>query len=191
MGTEAGAKGFRCAGLDARVMAFLFDSIVLLAFLALFGMIAMFQILARSNFGDTDPSDATYNMAVGIIAAVVPFWLLFNVYLQSRRGQSVGKYIVGIRVARSDGKRLNVFNAFWRMIFLDPLLFHPLLAAPWLLLAVVGTMRTANGVVLIATVTVVVLSIVAAPVALAAMLADGQRRALHDRISGTLVVGGS
>ena len=191
MGTEADAKGFRCAGLDARVMAFLFDSIVLLAFLALFGMIAMFQILARSNFGDTDPSDATYNMAVGIVAAVVPFWLLFNVYLQSRRGQSVGKYIVGIRVARSDGKRLNVFNAFWRMIFLDPLLFHPLLAAPWLLLAVVGTMRTANGVVLIATVTVVVLSIVAAPVALAAMLADGQRRALHDRISGTLVVSGS
>ena len=44
--------------------------------------------------------------------------------------------------------------------------------------------------VLVATATVLLLSIVAAPVALAAILSDGRHRALHDRIVGTLVVSG-
>ena len=96
---------------------------------------------------------------------------------------------MGIRIARSDGGRIGVTRAFARLLLLDPVLFHPLLAVPWALLVVYGTMLTQNTVVLVATATVLLLSIVAAPVALAAILADGRRRALHDRIAGTLVVG--
>ena len=76
------------------------------------------------------------------------------------------------------------------MLLLDPVLFHPLLAIPWALLVVYGTMLTSNALVLVATATVLLLSIVAAPVALAAILSDGRHRALHDRIVGTLVVSG-
>jgi len=172
-------------------VAFIFDTIILLAFLALFAMVAMFQLLARSSFGDADAPDSAYYAALGIIAGVVPFWLLFNVWLLSWRGQTVGKYIVGIRIARSDGGRIGAPRAFARLLLLDPVLFHPLLAVPWALLVVYGTMLTQNTVVLVATATVLLLSIVAAPVALAAILADGRRRALHDRITGTLVVGGA
>ena len=167
----------------------MFDTVILLAFLALFAMVAMLQLLARSSFGDTDPPDSAYYTALGIIAGVVPFWLLFNVWLQSWRGQTVGKYIVGIRVARPDGGRIGMPRALVRTLLLDPVLFHPLLAIPWALLVIYGTMLTSNTLVLVATMTVLLLSIVAAPVALAAMLSDGRRRALHDRIVGTLVVG--
>jgi uncharacterized RDD family membrane protein YckC len=177
------------AGLEARVAAFIFDTIILLAFLAVFAIVAMLQLLARSSFGDADPPDSAYYAALGIIAAVVPFWLIFNAWLQAWRGQTVGKYIVGIRIARDDGGRPGVVRTFARLLLLDPVLFHPLLAVPWALLVVYGTMLTSNALVLVATLTVLLLSVIAAPVALAAILSDGRRRALHDRIAGTLVVG--
>lgn len=178
------------AGLEPRLVAFIFDTIILLAFLALFAIVAMFQLLARSNFGDADPPDSAYYAALGIIAGVVPFWLIFNVWLLSWRGQTVGKYIVGLRIERADGTGLpGLRRTFARTLLLDPILFHPLLAVPWALLVVYGTMLTSNTLVLIATMTVLLLSLVASPIALAAMLSDGRRRALHDRIAGTLVVG--
>jgi len=177
------------ARLEARLVAFIFDTIILLAFLAIFAIVAMLQLLARSSFGDADPPDSAYYAALGIIAAVVPFWLVFNVWLQSWRGQTVGKYIVGIRIARDDGGRPGVVRTFARLLLLDPVLFHPLLAIPWALLVVYGTMLTSNTLVLVGTLTVLLLSVIAAPVALAAILSDGRRRALHDRIAGTLVVG--
>jgi len=177
------------ARLEARLVAFIFDTIILLAFLAIFAIVAMLQLLARSSFGDADPPDSAYYAALGIIASVVPFWLVFNVWLQSWRGQTVGKYIVGIRIARDDGGRPGVVRTFARLLLLDPVLFHPLLAIPWALLVVYGTMLTSNTLVLVATLTVLLLSVIAAPVALAAILSDGRRRALHDRIAGTLVVG--
>jgi len=180
----------RGAGLQARLLAFIFDTVILVAFLALFGMIAMFQLLARGNFGDSEPPDSAFYAAIGIVAGVIPFWLLFNVWLLSWRGQTVGKYIVGIRIARSDGGRLGGFRALFRMFLLNPLLFHPVLTVPWTLLVILGTQQTGNAVVLFTTATVLVLSVLATPVALATVLADRKRRALHDRIVDTLVVGG-
>ncbi len=169
-------------------MAFIFDTIILLAFASVFAVVALFQFLVQSNFGEDDPPDSSYYLALGIIAAVVPFWLVFNLWLQMWRGQSVGKYIVGIRVARSDGGRLNLFGALWRMLTLNPLLFHPILMFPWALLAIFGTMLTQNLIVLIVTVTLALLSLLAPLIALVAVSGDKQRRALHDRIAGTLVV---
>jgi uncharacterized RDD family membrane protein YckC len=179
------------AGLEARLIAFIFDTVILLAFLALFGIVAMLQLLARSNFGDADPPDSAYYAALGIVAGIVPFWLLFNVWLLTWRGQTVGKYIVGIKVTRDDGGRPGILRTFARMLLLDPVLFHPLLAVPWALLVVGGTTLTSNTLVLVATVTVLLLSLFASPVALAAVLSDRRRRGLHDRIVGTLVIGGA
>lgn len=185
-----GSSEPRGAGLQARLVAFIFDTVILVAFLALFGMIAMFQLLVRSNFGDSDPPNAAFYAAIGIVAAVIPFWVLFNVWLLSWRGQTVGKYIVGIRIARSDGGRLGSFRALLRMFLLNPLLFHPALVIPWTLLVVLSTQQTRNAVVLFTTATVLVLSVLATPVALVTVLSDRKRRALHDRIVDTLVVAG-
>jgi uncharacterized RDD family membrane protein YckC len=186
--STATAPKLRSAGLEARLVAFIFDTIILLAFAAVFAVIALFQFLVQSNFGEHDPPDSSYYLALGIIAAVVPFWLTFNLWLQVWRGQTVGKYIVGIRVTRNDGRRLGLVSALWRMLMLNPLLFHPILMIPWALLAIFGTMLTENLVVLIVTVTLALLSLLAPLIALVAVSADKQRRALHDRIAGTLVV---
>ncbi len=178
----------RGAGLQARFVAFIFDTVVLVAFLALFGMIAMFELLARSSFGDGDPPNSAFYAAIGIVAAVIPFWVLFNVWLLWWRGQTVGKYIVGIHISRGDGGRLGGFRALLRMFLLNPLLFHPVLTIPWALLVILSTERTGNAIVLSTTATVLVLSVLATPVALVTVLFDEKRRALHDRIVDTLVV---
>ncbi|MGD0766560.1 MAG: RDD family protein [Dehalococcoidia bacterium] len=191
MGAALQSRGFRCAGLEARLVAFLFDSVILLAFTAVFATIALLQLLARSDFGNNDPPNSSFYLAVALIVAVVPFWLVFNVALELWRGQTVGKYIVGIKIARSDGDDIGWGRAVWRLLVLNPLLFHPLLIVPWALLAVYALSVTVNVVVLIAIVALVLLSLVASPVALISILADRQRRALHDRIAGTLVVQGA
>ncbi len=178
----------RCAGLEARLVAFIFDTIILLAFTSVFVAVALFQLLVKSDFGEADPPDSSFYAALAIVVAVIPFWLAFNVWLCLWRGQTVGKYIVGIRIARNDGGRLSAVDALSRLLTLNPLLFHPVLIVPWSLLAVFGTSLTLNAVVLAATVTLVLLSLVAAPVALVAVLLDKQRRALHDRVARTLVV---
>jgi uncharacterized RDD family membrane protein YckC len=180
----------RCAGLEARIVAFLFDTVILLAFFSVFLMISLFQLLLRSDFGKIDPPDSAFYAALGTIIGVVPFWLAFNLWLLMWRGQSVGKYIVGIRVAGSggDGDGLGLRQAAARILLLDPLLFHPLLAIPWALLAVVATSLTINIVVLVVTVSVALLSLLSPFIALGAMIVDKDRRGLHDRIAGTLVV---
>ena len=185
------SRGFRCAGLEARLVAFLFDSVILLAFTAVFATIALLQLLASSDFGNSDPPESSFYAAVAVIVAVIPFWLVFNVALELWRGQTVGKYIVGIKITRSDGDAIGWGRAFWRLLLLNPLLFHPLLIVPWALLAVYALSITVNVVVLIAIVALALLSLLAGPVALIAILADRQRRALHDRIAGTLVVQGA
>lgn len=177
-----------CAGLEARIVAFVFDTIILLAFFSLFLMVSLFQLLLLSDFGDVDPPDSAFYTALGIIVGVVPFWFAFNLWLLMWRGQSVGKYIVGVKVAGSDGGGLSFRQAVARILLLDPLLFHPLLAIPWALLAIFATSLTVNVVVLIVTVGVALLSLLSPLIALGAMMTDKQRRALHDRITGTLVV---
>jgi uncharacterized RDD family membrane protein YckC len=177
--------------VEARLVAFVFDSVILLAFTAVFATIALLQLLMRSDFGKGDPPESSFYTAVAVIVAVIPFWLVFNLVLELWRGQTVGKYIVGITITRSDGGRLGWGGALWRLLLLNPLLFHPMLIIPWALLAVYALSVTLNVVVLVAIIALVLLSLLAPPVALIAILIDRQRRALHDRIAGTLVVQGA
>lgn len=169
-------------------MAFIFDTIILLAFALVFAVIGALQLLLRSNFGEDDPPDSAFHIAFWIVMAIIPFWLAFNVWLNVWRGQSVGKYIVGIRVSRADGHPLTVRDSLWRMLLLNPLLFHPLLMLPWMLMAAYGMFRTPGIVVFVAAGTLALLSLAAPFIALIAVLFDGERRALHDRIAGTLVI---
>ncbi|MDI6857506.1 MAG: RDD family protein [Dehalococcoidia bacterium] len=178
----------RYAGLEARVVAFLFDTIILLAFSSVFLTASLFQLLLRSDFGEVDPPDSAFYTSLGMIVAVVPFWFAFNLWLLMWKGQSVGKYIVGIRVAGANGSGLTLGQAAARILLLDPLLFHPLLAVPWALLAIFATSLTLNVVVLVVTVSLALLSLLSPLIALGAMAFDEQRRGLHDRIAGTLVV---
>lgn len=178
----------RGASLSARAVAYAVDSVVLLSFLALGAFAAGLQLLIRSDFGDVDPPDSAFNTILGISVSLVPLWGVLNTALLRWRGQTAGQYVVGICVVRADGSALGWATALIRLLVLHPLLFHPFLAPAWLLVAYIATAQTVSAVVLVVTGALVFLSLVAPVVAALMVLGDGQRRALHDRIAGTMVV---
>lgn len=180
--------GLKRARLEARLVAFLVDSVILLSFILVFMAIAGLQLLVTSKFGDVDPPDSSFWAVLAITVAVVPFWAILNVGLYLWRGQSVGQYVAGIKVVRIDGTAPNLGGTVVRLLVLNPLLFHPFLAVLWALVAAIATSVTVSEVVLAATVTMVLLSLASPFVALAAATFDKERRALHDRVTGTVVV---
>jgi uncharacterized RDD family membrane protein YckC len=176
------------ARLEARLVAFLVDSVVLLSFVLVFLAVAGLQLLIASDFGEKDPPGSSYYAVLAIVMAVIPLWLAFNVVLCHWRGQTVGKYVADIKVVREDGRRLGLWTSLVRFLPLHPLLFHPFLALLWLLTAAVATSVTLSAAVLVVTLALVFLSLAAPFLATGSVLVDGKRRALHDRVAGTTVV---
>ena len=169
-------------------MAFAVDSVVLLSFTLVLLAVAGLQLLIVSDFGEEDPPDASFYAILGIVMAVIPLWLAFNVALCRWRGQTVGKYVAGIRVVRENGRPLDVWTSLARFLVLHPLLFHPFLALLWLLTAAITTSVTLSAAVLVVTLALVFLSLAAPFLAAGSVLLDGRRRAIHDRATGTMVV---
>jgi uncharacterized RDD family membrane protein YckC len=178
----------RRSRLEARLVAFVVDSVVLLSFVLILLAVAGFQLLIASDFGKEDPPGSSFYAILAIAMAVIPLWLTFNVVLCHWRGQTVGKYVADIKVVRDDGRPLDTRTSLIRFLLLHPLLFHPFLAFPWLLTAAVATSVTVNAAVLVITLALVFLSLAGPFLAIGSILLDGKRRALHDRVAGTTVV---
>jgi uncharacterized RDD family membrane protein YckC len=189
MPAEAPLTTLRVARLNARISAYLIDSAVLLGFIFIFFIIAGLILLLNSDLGKHDAPDSAYYafMAV-LLGGTIIGWTLFNVALIAWRGQTVGKYIIGIRTVSEDGRALRPGRAFLRWIALHPLLFHPLLLPVWAAFALLATFVTLSQLVLVITLALLLLWIVSPAVALATVLLDPSRRALHDRLAGTIVV---
>jgi len=184
----ASVPTLRGARLEARLVAFVVDSVVLLSFVLVFLAVAGLQLLIASDFGKEDPPDSSFYAILAISMAVIPLWLAFNVVLCHWRGQTVGKYVAAIKVVRDDGRPLDLRTSLVRFLLLHPLLFHPFLALLWLLTAAVATSVTVSVAVLVVTLALVFLSLAGPFLATGSILLDGRRRALHDRVAGTTVV---
>ena len=188
MTTTPTAPTLRKARLEARLVAFLVDSVILLSFVLVLMAVAGLQLLIASDFGDEDAPDASYYAILAIVMAVIPLWLAFNVALCQWRGQTVGKYVADIRVVSADGRPPGLGRSLARFLLLHPLLFHPFLALLWLPTAAIIFSLTFSAAVLTGTMAVMFLSIFATFLAAGSILVDGRRRALHDRVTGTMVV---
>jgi uncharacterized RDD family membrane protein YckC len=184
----ASVPTLRGARLEARLVAFVVDSVVLLSFVFVFLAVAGLQLLIASDFGKEDPPDSSFYAILAIAMAVIPLWLAFNVVLCHWRGQTVGKYVAAIKVVRDDGRPLDLRTSLVRFLPLHPLLFHPFLALLWLLTAAVATSVTVSVAVLVVTLALVFLSLAGPFLATGSVLLDDRRRALHDRVAGTTVV---
>ncbi len=102
------------AGLEVRIVAFILDLVVLIAFGMLFVAAAIAYILIF--YGDDPPDRATY-IAGGIVASyVVVFVPLYQVLLWSSRGQTVGKMAVRIKVVSREGGRLSKGRSALRLL---------------------------------------------------------------------------
>jgi len=184
----ATAPTLKRARLETRLLAFLVDSVVLLSFTLVLLAVSGLQLLIASDFGEKDPPDSSFYAILAIVMAVIPLWLAFNVVLCRWRGQTVGKYVADIKVARTDGRPLGLWTSLVRLLLLHPLLFHPFLALLWVMTGAILTSLTVSAAVLVVTFALAFLSLAAPFLATGSVLLDGERRALHDRVAGTTVV---
>ncbi|HXF50805.1 MAG TPA: RDD family protein, partial [Dehalococcoidia bacterium] len=146
-----------------------------------------FQLLASSDFGEQDPPEAGYWAFVSILMGTILFWSVFTLAIVWWRGQTAGQYVAGLRIQRLDGGK-PTFGQLLRWWFgLNPLFFNPLMMIPWLLLAGIAITRALNVAALATTGGLALLCLLVPIVALVTALI-GERRPLHDRLSGTTVV---
>ena len=177
------------AHLNARISAYLVDSIILLAFILVSFVIAGAQILFTSDLGENDPPDAAYYAFVAIlVGGSILAWSAFNVALMRWRGQTAGMYVIGIRTVGEDTPRLTAKRALFRWLAFHPLLFHPLLLPLWVILAFLVVSLALPQIVLVVVLALAVLCLVSPIASLLAVLFDPKRRAPHDRLARTLVV---
>jgi len=183
--TPAGEHG---GAFRARIGGYVVDMVIFAAVAMLVMVIAGAVILLATDGAEQDATNAELYTFVSIIGLGTPlFWTLLNVSLLSMRGQTGGQYVAGVRVEDEDGRpaRFKTVLAWW--FCLNPLLYSwpmalvagaPIAALLFLVLNVFALFVLA----------LVVLVCVAAPiVAFASAMANGENRALHDRVAGIVV----
>jgi len=99
------------APLQLRIVAFVLDSIVMLALFAVFFAVGGLQVLLR---GDDPPDSAVYIWVAILVTFFFPFAPLFFAALWWWRCQSPGMMAVGIGVADREGYRLSFGRALLR-----------------------------------------------------------------------------
>lgn len=177
------ANRYEHAGASARILAYLIDSVVLFCFSIVFLVAAFLVLFLDSDRGRDEISDGEGWAMVALLLACLPAWVAFNVVLTLRRGQTLGQYLLGLRLAGEDGSpppRSRVL-IFW--LSLHPLVFHPILAGAWLLLVWVLLAKTTNEFIVVVAGAMALLCFVAPLANLAFMLSDPQRRTIHDRLA--------
>lgn len=188
----APAVALRIAHVNARISAYLVDTVVLVAFLMVFFVIAGGQLLLTSDMGRGDPPDASFAAFAAIFSfGLILAWTAFNVGLTAWRGQTAGKYVVGIKVTGEAGERPSTIRVLVRWFGLHPLLFHPFLIVSWAILLFLGFSEVSgvlSQIVYVLAGALLVLCIIAPVVALVYAVFDSDRRALHDRLASTIVV---
>jgi uncharacterized RDD family membrane protein YckC len=175
------------AGAGARILAYLIDSVVLFCFSIVFLVAASLVLFIDSDQGRDEISNGEGWAVVAIVLANLPAWVLVNLLLTLRRGQTVGQYLMGLGIVAEDGSqpRLGALASYW--LSLHPLVFHPLMSLAWLFLVWLLLAKTTNDIAVIVAGAMALLCFVAPVAGLALMLVDRQRRALHDRLSGLRV----
>lgn len=172
------------AGASARVLAYLIDSVVLFCFSIIFLLAAGMVLFLDSNQGRDQISDAEAWAFVGIMTSMVPAWLLVTWATYQRMGQTVGQFVLGLRVQNEDGTSPRGRQLLLYLLALHPLLFHPLFCGVWFLFAYVGISLANSDAVFVLGVMLGLLSLVAPLIGLVFLLSDPQRRTIHDRLAG-------
>jgi len=175
------------AGASARVLAYLIDSVVLFCFSIVFLLAAGLVLFLDSDQGRDQISDAEAWAFVGIMTAMVPSWLLAGWAMYVRMGQTVGQYVMGLRVQNEDGTSPRARRLLLYLLALHPLLFHPLFCGVWFLFAYVGISLADSGALFIMGLMLGLLSLLAPLVGVVFMLSDPKRRTIHDRLAGLRV----
>jgi uncharacterized RDD family membrane protein YckC len=175
------------AGLGARLVAYLLDSVFLSLFALVFAIIGGAIVFFSSDGGETNPSDEAFSALVVVILLTMPAWLLFTVVMFWRRGQSIGQYLMGLEITRDDGGVPGNAQIAAFSLCLHPLLFNPIMAIIWAYAAYQSLIQESLLFVIIS-ITMAVLCVAAPFAGLAFAAADRRRRGIHDRLAGMRVI---
>jgi uncharacterized RDD family membrane protein YckC len=104
------------AGFPLRVVSAILDGVFLIALAALIAAAAGFFILARTSWGDTDPSDGTYVISATILCTFLIVAPLYFVLLWYWRGQTLGQVAVRVAVTDREGYHISLRQSFVRLI---------------------------------------------------------------------------
>ncbi|MEK7692624.1 MAG: RDD family protein [Chloroflexota bacterium] len=177
------------AGIRARAGGYVVDMVIFAAIAMIVVVFAGFLLLAMTDWAKQDPSDPQFYTFLAIIGLGTPIvWTGLNLALLATRGQTGGQYVAGLRLVREDGSRLSPREAAAWWLCFNPLLFS------WPMAGVAGLPLAAVIALILSQLTIVVFGVVmiicvASPIiAVVSALMDGQHRALHDRIAGTVAV---
>lgn len=189
-GRFAGPLELQAAPLRRRVLAELVDGSIVAA-LALLALAPIW--LARGSVtGDSGllglPTESTTSGAMLITALentiVLAIWVIYSAKFTGRvggwNGQTPGRRAADIRIAAADGHPLTVRAAWLRTLVISTLASGPMIVGA-LIDALAGTTPTAYEIGPFAGIGLMF-------VALLPALVGGQRRALHDRAAGTVVL---
>jgi uncharacterized RDD family membrane protein YckC len=174
--------------LATRTLAYAIDSIILGIVSTAFVGVGAAYLLLNTDSGGRDVPDSALWAFVYCSLASVPATAIINYGLLVKRGQTLGHYIFGLKALREDGGTAGPARMLLYMLALHPLVFHPMLASFWALLAYIALSLTSNNALVLASLGVAILCLVGPFIALLAAGPSGGHRALHDRIAGVMVV---
>lgn len=167
------------ASFESRIAAATLDLLVLFIIAALLVTGGSMFVLASSDFAEVDPSDFSIWVFYACVGAIGPAAILYYLISYAWKGQTVGKAVMQLVVLRSDGHHLGLLGAISRVI---GGLVYVLFLSIGLLGAYVLRDRLLYAAVAVGAALVVSL------VGLFWAVFDSRRRALHDRLAGTIVV---
>lgn len=150
--TAAGSRlaSLPYAGLQLRIVAFILDILVLIAFGMLFAAAILALLVIDSDNGN--PSERAFLISGGMLGFyLVAFAPLYHILLWSWKGQTVGMMAVHIKVLSRNGGPVSLGQSALRLL---------------------GYLASVLPIFL----------------GLVIVLFDKERRALHDRLAGTVVV---
>lgn len=104
------------AGFSLRIVAAVLDSLFIISLAALVSAIAGFYLLARTSWGDVDPSDEVTATTAAILCGYLVLAPLYFILLWYWRGQTLGQMAVRIAVTDRDGYHLSFWQAIFRML---------------------------------------------------------------------------
>ena len=173
------APRVRYASFESRVAGGALDIFVMIIIASLFVTAGAIVVLISSDFERVDPSVTAINIFWGCVGAIAPAILLYFFVAFAWKGQTIGMAVMQVMVLRSDGRRLGALGATARVIGL---------LAYLLVLALGGlaafALRDSTG----AAAGAVGVAFLVAALGFIWAAFDRHRRALHDRIAGTIVV---
>ncbi len=104
------------AGFPLRLVSAILDGVFMISIAALTAAAAGFYVLARTSWGDTDPSDEVYVTSATILSTFLILAPLYFVLLWYWRGQTLGQLAVRIAVTDRDGYHISFRQSLVRLI---------------------------------------------------------------------------